>query len=78
MPTPTDLPTSLTGELLLLLAGLAALGALATNIILLAFPDIGTKLRTSVKDLSATLGRKAAIDLMHFGEDGSTEPVVMT
>ncbi len=56
MPTPTDPRTSLTGELLLLLAGLAALGALATNIILPAFPDIGTALNTSVKDLSATLG----------------------
>lgn len=46
----------LTGELLLLLAGLAALGALATNIILPAFPDMARELGTSVKDLSATLG----------------------
>lgn len=48
--------TQLTGELLLLLAGLAALGALATNIILPAFPDMARELGTSVKDLSATLG----------------------
>lgn len=48
--------TRLTGELLLLLAGLAALGALATNIILPAFPDMARELGTSVKDLSATLG----------------------
>lgn len=46
----------LTGELLLLLAGLAALGSLATNIILPAFPSMGAELGTSVKDLSATLG----------------------
>ncbi len=45
----------LTGELLFLLAGLAALGALATNIILPAFPDMATDLGTSVIDLSATL-----------------------
>ncbi|RUF23372.1 Bcr/CflA family efflux MFS transporter [Pseudomonas aeruginosa] len=48
--------TPLTGELLLLLAGLAALGSLATNIILPAFPSMGAELGTSVKDLSATLG----------------------
>ena len=45
----------LTGELLFLLAGLAALGALATNIILPAFPDMAVALGTSVIDLSATL-----------------------
>lgn len=38
-----------------MLAGLAALGSLATNIILPAFPSIGAELGTSVKDLSATL-----------------------
>ena len=53
---PRDAPRPLTGELLLLLAGLAALGSLATNIILPAFPAMGAELRTSVKDLSATLG----------------------
>ena len=46
---------ALTAELLFLLAGLAALGALATNIILPAFPDMAADLGTSVIDLSATL-----------------------
>jgi DHA1 family bicyclomycin/chloramphenicol resistance-like MFS transporter len=46
---------SLTGELLFLLSGLAALGTLATNIILPAFPDMAVALGTSVIDLSATL-----------------------
>lgn len=45
----------LNGELLFLLAGLAALGALATNIILPAFPEMAVELGASVKDLSATL-----------------------
>lgn len=44
----------LTGELLLLLAGLAALGSLATNIILPAFPGMAVALDTSVVALSAT------------------------
>ena len=48
-------PKGLTGELLFLLAGLAALGALATNIILPAFPDMAAALQSSVVDLSATL-----------------------
>jgi MFS transporter, DHA1 family, multidrug resistance protein len=55
MRTRADAPTQLRGQLLLLLAGLAALGALATNIILPAFPDMAVDLGTSVKDLSATL-----------------------
>jgi MFS transporter, DHA1 family, multidrug resistance protein len=46
---------NLSGHLLLLLASLAALGSLATNIILPAFPEMAAELRTSVKDLSATL-----------------------
>ncbi|MFT4194538.1 multidrug effflux MFS transporter [Ottowia sp.] len=46
---------TLTGELRFLLAGLAALGALATNIILPTFPDMAVALGTSVIDLSATL-----------------------
>ena len=46
---------ALNAELLFLLAGLAALGALATNIILPAFPDMAVDLGTSVIDLSATL-----------------------
>ena len=56
MKSHLDHEIKLTGELLLLLAGLAALGALATNIILPAFPDMALELGTSVKDLSATLG----------------------
>jgi MFS family permease len=56
MLQPRDIQRPLTGELLLLLAGLAALGSLATNIILPAFPAMGADLGTSVKDLSATLG----------------------
>jgi DHA1 family bicyclomycin/chloramphenicol resistance-like MFS transporter len=45
----------LTGHLLLLLAGLAALGSLATNIILPAFPEMAVDLGVSVTALSATL-----------------------
>lgn len=45
----------LTGELLFMLAGLAALGSLATNIILPTFPEMAVELGVSVKDLSATL-----------------------
>ena len=56
MQQPRSLQSPLTGELLLLLAGLAALGSLATNIILPAFPAMGADLGTSVKGLSATLG----------------------
>ncbi len=55
MQQPTEPPNLLTGHLLLLLAGLAALGSLATNIILPAFPTMAGDLGTSVKDLSATL-----------------------
>ncbi len=55
MQQPADSRNQLTGHLLLLLAGLAALGSLATNIILPAFPDMARDLGTSVKDLSATL-----------------------
>lgn len=55
MHTPAEAPTRLTGHLLLLLAGLAALGSLATNIILPAFPGMAVDLGVSVKDLSATL-----------------------
>src|SRR5205823_3979656 len=45
----------LTGEILFLLAGLAALGALATNIILPAFPRIGAGLGVSSQELGLTL-----------------------
>lgn len=55
MRKPIESTKSFSGELLLMLAGLAALGSLATNIILPAFPSMGAELGTSVKDLSATL-----------------------
>jgi DHA1 family bicyclomycin/chloramphenicol resistance-like MFS transporter len=55
MHRPPDAKAGLTGRLLLLLAGLAALGSLATNIILPAFPGMAQDLGASVKDLSATL-----------------------
>lgn len=55
-PPAAAAPTPLTGQLLFLLAALAALGSLATNIILPAFPHMGRDLGASVKDLSATLG----------------------
>lgn len=45
----------LTVSVLFLLAALAALGALATNIILPAFPAMGEDLGVSVRELSATL-----------------------
>src|SRR5947199_4369503 len=45
----------LTGGILFLLAGLAALGALATNIILPAFPGIGASLGVSSQELGLTL-----------------------
>jgi DHA1 family bicyclomycin/chloramphenicol resistance-like MFS transporter len=45
----------LTGGLLFLLAGLAAIGALATNIILPAFPQIGASLGVSPRELGLTL-----------------------
>ncbi|QWF62828.1 multidrug effflux MFS transporter [Ralstonia solanacearum] len=56
MRPTSNAPRLLTGELLLLLAGLAALGSLATNIILPAFPSMGGELGTTAKELSATLG----------------------
>ncbi|WP_246473144.1 multidrug effflux MFS transporter [Pelagibacterium limicola] len=45
----------MTGGILFLLAGLAALGALATNIILPAFPGIGADLGVSSQGLGMTL-----------------------
>ncbi len=46
--SPAVLPERrLTGSLLFLLAGLAAIGALATNVILPAFPRIGASLGVS-------------------------------
>ncbi len=47
--------TRLTPGALFLLAGLAALGSLATNIILPAFPQIGAELNVSPRDLALTL-----------------------
>ena len=44
-----------TGGILFLLAGLSALGALATNIILPAFPQIGASLGVSSQELGLTL-----------------------
>lgn len=54
---PNQLPNkrTLTGGILFLLAALAALGALATNIILPAFPAMGVELGVSVLNLGATL-----------------------
>lgn len=52
-PAPSE--RRLTGGILFLLAGLAALGALATNIILPAFPRIGASLGASSQDLGLTL-----------------------
>jgi DHA1 family bicyclomycin/chloramphenicol resistance-like MFS transporter len=52
-PAPSE--RRLTGGILFLLAGLAALGALATNIILPAFPRIGTGLGVSSPELGLTL-----------------------
>src|SRR4051794_28018939 len=43
------------GDTLFLLAGLSALGALATNIILPAFPQIADTLTVSSRDLGLTL-----------------------
>lgn len=53
-PDPVSVPHRLTGSLLFLLAGLAALGELSTNIILPAFPDMGRDLGVSTKDLGVT------------------------
>src|SRR5438034_9608541 len=61
MGSPTEVGTisaserRLTGGILFLLAGLAALGALATNIILPAFPRIGASLGVSSQELGLTL-----------------------
>ncbi len=52
-PAPSE--RRLTGGILFLLAGLAALGALATNIILPAFPRIGAGLGVSSQEIGLTL-----------------------
>ena len=57
LPIANSAPSErhLTGKILFLLAGLAALGALATNIILPAFPRIGAGLGVSSQELGLTL-----------------------
>jgi MFS family permease len=52
-PMPSE--RRVTGGILFLLAGLAALGALATNIILPAFPRIGAALGVSSQELELML-----------------------
>jgi MFS transporter, DHA1 family, multidrug resistance protein len=65
-----------TGGILFLLAGLAALGALATNVILPAFPRIGAELEISSPELGRllssffvafALGQLAVGPLSEFG-----------
>jgi MFS transporter, DHA1 family, multidrug resistance protein len=53
--TSTPSERRLTGGILFLLAGLSALGALATNIILPAFPRIGASFGVSSQELGLTL-----------------------
>lgn len=53
--SPERAEHQLTGGILFLLAGLSALGALATNIILPAFPRIGASLGISSRELGLTL-----------------------
>jgi DHA1 family bicyclomycin/chloramphenicol resistance-like MFS transporter len=55
IPNPVPSERRLTAGILFLLAGLAALGALATNIILPAFPRIGADLGVSSQELGLTL-----------------------
>jgi len=55
MTTSEPSERRVTGGILFLLAGLSALGALATNIILPAFPQIGASLGVSSQELGLTL-----------------------
>ena len=55
MTTSEPSERRVTGGILFLLAGLSALGALATNIILPAFPQIGASLGASSQELGLTL-----------------------
>jgi len=55
MPIAHPAERKLTGGLLLLLAGLAAIGALSTNIILPSFPSIARALDVPTRDLGLTL-----------------------
>ena len=52
---PAAIERQFTGSILFLLAGLAALGSLATNIILPAFPAMGADLGVTERDLALTL-----------------------
>jgi DHA1 family bicyclomycin/chloramphenicol resistance-like MFS transporter len=67
---PAPSARRLTGGTLFLLAGLAALGALATNIILPAFPRIGAELAIS----SPELGLLSSSFFVGFAS-GSLQPV---
>jgi len=53
--TPSSSERQVTGGILFLLAGLSALGALATNIILPAFPRLGASFGVSSQELGLTL-----------------------
>lgn len=52
---PVNTPRALTAPLIALLASLAALGALSTNIILPSFPAIAAALGVGSRDLGLTL-----------------------
>ena len=55
MTSPSAPPRVLTGSILFLLAGLAAMGSLATNVILPVFPSMGVSLGVEPRDLGLTL-----------------------
>lgn len=55
MTSPSESPHILTGSTLFLLSGLAAMGSLATNIILPVFPGMGAELGVEPRDLGLTL-----------------------
>lgn len=57
MSSPEQAPAvrPLTGKIVALLAGLAAIGMLSTNIILPAFPEMGRALGVSTRELGLTL-----------------------
>lgn len=52
---PSESPRVLNGSILFLLAGLAAMGSLATNVILPVFPSISVSLGVETRDLGLTL-----------------------
>ncbi|WP_218575961.1 multidrug effflux MFS transporter [Pseudomonas tumuqii] len=55
MKPTSDSPRVLTGSILFLLAGLAAMGSLATNVILPVFPSMSASLGVEPRDLGLTL-----------------------